>query len=91
MKTTKLKSGTYYIKGRKWWDKINGNTYNNAKVLDENMNILHITGYEYGYGSQYYYNAEKWIKANTRKNAKIKIIDLGAEYDKKVNVKNAYF
>ena len=31
----KLKSGVYVIFGGKWFDKINGNTYYNAKIITE--------------------------------------------------------
>lgn len=81
----------YFIKGAKWWDKINGNTYCNAKVIDQNGETMFYIGYQYGYGSFYLHEAEKMLKERLRKNAKFKIVDLGAEYIKKRIVRNNEF
>ena len=86
--TQKIKSGTYYIKGGKWWDKVNGNTYFTAYVLDENNNTVLKVPFEYGYGSMYYYEAKKQLLSMARKNAKIKVVDGGADYHKKAEIKN---
>lgn len=89
MTTKKLKSGTYFIKGAKWWDRINGNTYFSAYIMDQNGNIINLIRYQYGYGTEYYHTAVKWINENKRKNSNIKIVDMGAQYHaKQKNVKN---
>lgn len=86
--TQKLKSGTYYIKGGKWRDKVNGNTHFTSYVLDENGQIVLKLPYQYGYDLAYYYEAEKQLLSMARKNAKIKIVDGGADYHKKAEIKN---
>ena len=53
------------IIGRKWFDKVNGNTYHSASV-----NVLFTDGsdkdftvpFQYGYGDQYQYSAWKALK-----------------------------
>jgi len=77
-----------YCVGAKWFDKVNGNTYNNVKVIDgENIEYL---GFSYGYGSDYFYRAKYYFeKVYGADN--FKLIDLGAGYYKKADVKNGRF
>lgn len=77
-----------YFKGAKWFDKVNGNTYNNVKVIDgENISYL---GFQYGYGNDYHYRAmEHFDKLYGSGN--YKLIELGCEYYKKTVVKNNNF
>lgn len=77
-----------YCIGAKWFDKVNGNTYCNTKVIDgENINYL---GFEYGYGSFYYYKATDYFDGKYGA-GNYKLIDLGAFYLKKADVKNGCF
>lgn len=77
-----------YCVGAKWFDKVNGNTYNNVKVVDgENIEYL---GYEYGYGNYYYHRAVEYFNNKYGKD-NYKLIDLGAFYLKKSEVKNGNF
>ena len=77
-----------YCVGAKWFDKVNGNTYNNVKVVDgEEMEYL---GYEYGYGSYYYYRADEYFEKKYGK-GNYKLIDLGASYYKKREVEKGWF
>ncbi len=48
---------TYYIEARKWFDRVNGNTYHSVNVW---INGQHIGGvdFEYGYGDQYIQTAQ---------------------------------
>ena len=85
---TKKPKHIVYCVGAKWFDKVNGNTYHNVKVIDGD-NITYL-GYEYGYGSQYRYRADEYFKAKYG-DGKYQLIDLGASYYKKVEVKNGYF
>lgn len=86
---------TFIVKGRKWWDKINGNTYNSAKILvlkdNERIDCLNID-YEYGYGNDYLNRSINKIKEYcTNNNIDYHynmVVDMGADYDKKTNVKN---
>ena len=83
----KAPSKTVYCVGAKWFDKVNGNTYNNVKVIDGN-NIEYL-GYSYGYGSDYYYRAKAHFTA--KYGADFQLIDLGAAYYKKRDVKGGNF
>ena len=71
-----------YCQGAKWFDNVNGNTYNNVKVIDGvKINYL---GYEYGYGSAYYYRAKEHFDSIYGKDNYI-LVDLGAaKYTKRV-------
>lgn len=82
------KQKKFFCVGRKWFDKVNGNTYCNAKVLDENGGVVFYIGFQYGYGMQYLYEAKKELK-RTYKN--FILIDLGCMYDKKRILKNNEF
>ena len=88
MKQQKLTSGVYVVKGGKWRDKVNGNTYFTAYVLDENNKRVLFIPYQYGYYNMFYYEAVKELKKMTRKNAKLKIINGGCGYYKKSEMKN---
>ena len=79
---------TVYCFGGKWFDKVNGNTYNNVKVIDgENIDYL---GYEYGYGSDYYYRAKYHFDSIYGEN-KYKLVDLWSRYYKKADIKKGNF
>jgi len=47
------------VEGRKWFDKINGNTYHSANVIvttNQGVELLKVP-YQYGYGDQYLQSA----------------------------------
>lgn len=77
-----------YCQGAKWFDKVNGNTYNNVKVIDGD-NITYL-GYGYGYGNDYYYRAKYYFDSIYGEN-NYKLVDLGAAYYKKADLKNDNF
>lgn len=81
----------FIVKGRKWRDKVNGNTYNSAIIVDvEADNVIYIP-FAYGYGSDYYERAIKEIKKLNGGEIDYKktyIYNAGADYDLKTNVKN---
>lgn len=54
MKKPKVKSIS--VIGRRWFDRVNGNTYHSATTL-VNGEPGPSVPYQYGYGSQYEYNA----------------------------------
>jgi len=56
----KRKPKNITIFGRRWFDKINGNTYFSAEIY-VNGEMVHKIGYEYGYGEQYKYEAFQWL------------------------------
>jgi hypothetical protein len=54
-----MKIFSIVVEGRKWFDKVNGNTYHCANVIvttDEGVKVLKAP-YQYGYGDQYLYSA----------------------------------
>ena len=51
----------YVVVGGLWFDKVNGNTYHNAHILEAETGKEHYTGFEYGYGSAYYSSARDYI------------------------------
>jgi hypothetical protein len=52
------------VEGRKWFDKINGNTYHSANIIvttDEGVKFFQAP-FQYGYGEQYLYSAFKELE-----------------------------
>ena len=60
----------YVIHAKKWRDKINGNTYHSAQILNTENNLMIASPFTYGYGEQYIHSASEgmikqgWIKEN---------------------------
>lgn len=79
----------FYILGGLWFDKVNGNTYHNAKIIDIYGNVYY-TGYKYGYDKAYLDTAKNYIK-NILKINDFKIYDLGATKQKQRALKNNQF
>ena len=52
----------FVVFGGLWFDKVNGNTYNVAKILDLKKGDMYYTKYTYGYGHMYYHEAEQYIR-----------------------------
>ena len=82
------KEKKFYVIGGLWFDSVNGNTYHNAKIINENGDIFY-SGYSYGYGSAYLSSAEATIKSMKIKS--FKIINCGYFYLKKSQIKNNLF
>jgi len=80
----------FIIIGGKWFDKVNGNTYHNAKIIDADTGATYYAGYAYGYGSAYLSSGENFIKANLKIN-NFKIIDGGNFYLKQSLLKKGWF
>lgn len=77
-----------YCQGAKWRDKVNGNTYNNVKVIDGVQ--IHYLGYAYGYDKDYYYRAKDYFNRILGEDNFI-LVDLGsAHYPKKILKNNAF-
>lgn len=51
------------IFGKRWFQKTYGNTYHSAEI-EVNDNLVHKIEFCYGYGSQYEWNAYKWLQEN---------------------------
>lgn len=78
----------YFVVGAKWFDKVNGNTYCNAKIIDTNGVVFYI-GYQYGYGSFYLQEAIKKVKEKDPD--AIGVTDCGCFYIKKRDLQNNNF
>lgn len=61
--TTKVKIKSITILGRKWFDKVNGNTYNTAQIM-VNGETVGKTEFQYGYGDYYVQAAGDWLEKN---------------------------
>jgi hypothetical protein len=59
----KAKTKQITIIGRRWFDRLNGNTYHSARIYVNNE-LIHTIGMTYGYGEQYEQNAIQWLKDN---------------------------
>ena len=81
---------TYVVIGGKWFDKINGNTYNSAKIIDTESGSRFYTRFTYGYGSAYLQEAREYIKEELQQDG-ARIIDGGSFYGKKSEIKNGQF
>ena len=78
----------FYVIGGLWFDSVNGNTYNSAKIIDEDGNIFY-SRFCYGYGSAYMEEAKEEIEKRGIKN--YKVINCGYFYIKKSAAKNHLF
>lgn len=85
-----MKKKYFVIIGGLWFDKVNGNTYHNTKVIECDTKNIYYTGFDYGYGSSYYYDGERYIK-NNFKNYECIIINGGSFYITKKECKNKWF
>ena len=52
----------YVIIGALYFDKLNGNTYHNTKIIDTDTGAVFYTGYKYGYGNAWEYSASDYIE-----------------------------
>lgn len=80
----------YVVIGGKWFDKVNGNTYNSAKIIDTETGKAYYTPFCYGYGSAYITEARSYIREELNQDG-AKIIDGGSFYIKKAEAKNGQF
>ena len=54
---------TIHISGRRWFDKVNGNTYHSARAYQDGE-LVAVAPYQYGYGDQWRESiAEELVKA----------------------------
>jgi hypothetical protein len=55
---TKAIERSLFIEGREWFDKVNGNSYFSARLWVDGGQVA-ILPFQYGYGDQYLYEAQK--------------------------------
>lgn len=80
----------FVIIGGKWFDKVNGNTYNSAKIIDTETGERFYTRFTYGYGSAYMSEARAYIRDELKQDG-ANVIDGGSFYIKKADAKNGNF
>ena len=57
METNKIQR-SLFIEGREWFDKVNGNSYFSARIWVDGGQVAILT-FQYGYGDQFIYEAQK--------------------------------
>ena len=57
MKNENIKR-SLFVEGREWFDKVNGNSYFSARIWVDGGQVAILT-FQYGYGDQYLYEAQK--------------------------------
>jgi len=57
-----MKPQTFHISARKWFDKVNGNTYHSVTIYQDGT-IVAEAPYQYGYGDQYTETAASLLQA----------------------------
>ncbi len=65
----------YVIHAKKWRDRINGNTYHSARVLDTEAHLQLAVPFQYGYGEQFLQSASEVMIKNNWIKEKLKGID----------------
>ena len=58
MEDTKKIEKSVFIEGREWFDKVNGNSYFSARIWVDGGQVA-ILPFQYGYGDQFQYEAQK--------------------------------
>lgn len=61
--TSKAEVKAITILGRRWFDKVNGNTYHTSQIMVDGVTV-HTTPFSYGYGDHYVQSASEWLNAN---------------------------
>ena len=77
---------TYVVIGGLWFDKVNGNTYCVAKIIDIETERKYYTDYQYGYSTHYIHVAHDYIKDELHED-RFKILVGGSFYMKKRELK----
>lgn len=83
-------ANTYIVIGGKWFDKVYGNTYNSAKIIEAETGKRYYTRFCYGYGSAYLQEAQQYIREELKQENPT-IIDGGSFFIKKADAKNGNF
>jgi hypothetical protein len=75
----------WIVNAKKWFDKVNGNTYHSVRITDAKTNKpIYSSGMTYGYGDQYRHTAMDYLI----KKGKMKEND---RFNHEQNAKNLYF
>lgn len=59
----KKKPKIIHIHGRRWFERTNGNTYHTCDIWVDGDHVQKL-GFQYGYGTQYEWNACQWLAEN---------------------------
>ena len=57
---TKTTPKSIHIHGRRWFDKVNGNTYHTSAIFVDGE-LVHRTPFSYGYDDHYIQSATEWL------------------------------
>jgi len=80
-----MKIKKYVIEGKRWFDKINGNTYHSVSIIDVETNkTISYIPLTYGYGEQYKHNAYDELK-------KLKLVKEKDRFNHELNRKRFIF
>ena len=65
----------FVIHSKKWFDKVNGNTYHAVRILNTQNNLMIAAPFQYGYGEQFIQSASEVMLKNNWIKEKLKGID----------------
>lgn len=82
---------TFVVIGATWFDKVNGNTYCNAKIIDTATGDEMFTGFGYGYDRMYFHRAQDLLKSLGEDLEEITILDGGCFKMSKSDLRNNNF
>ena len=92
MENTTAKKHNFVIIGALWLDKVNGNTYHRAKILDPEFNdVFYTDGLQYGYGSAYMDTAKREILKQYRDDEIGVVMNGGAFWLNKREIQKGWF
>lgn len=80
----------FVVIGGKWFDKVNGNTYHTAKIIDTETGTIYYNRFQYGYGTHYLTTAREYIEGDLGVKD-FEIINGGELYGRKSDIKNGRF
>jgi hypothetical protein len=63
MNKARNKTVAIHISGRRWFDKVNGNTYCSSRIF-VNGELVKTMDFTYGYGDFYIQMSEEWLRVN---------------------------
>lgn len=58
-----MKPNGLHIEGRRWFERINGNTYHSVRIFKDGEQVAYLP-YSYGYGEQFLQSAWEWLGSN---------------------------
>lgn len=81
----------FYCRGAKWFDRVNGNTYHNAAIIDSQTGEEFYIGFAYGYGDHWFYRCKEEIQRRHPRLKKYEVVKVSEIYTKKSDCKKGNF